>query len=70
MILRIDQIANRKGMARQSQIKPWLAEKLKAEQNLTSEGCGDPQISANSRLQSSHRENRFTPCQSQTSRTL
>ena len=33
MILRIDQIANRKGMARQSQIKPWLAEKLKEEQN-------------------------------------
>ncbi|MCX6924973.1 MAG: CopG family antitoxin [Verrucomicrobia bacterium] len=33
MILRIDQVANRKGMARQSQIKQWLAEKLKEEQN-------------------------------------
>lgn len=32
MILRIDQVANRKGMARQSQIKQWLAEKLKEEQ--------------------------------------
>ena len=32
MILRIDLIANRKGMARQSQIKQWLAEKLKEEQ--------------------------------------
>jgi predicted DNA binding CopG/RHH family protein len=32
MILRIDQVASRKGMARQSQIKQWLAEKLKEEQ--------------------------------------
>ena len=32
MILRIDQVANRKGMARQSQIKQWLSEKLKEEQ--------------------------------------
>jgi hypothetical protein len=32
MILRIDQVANRKGIARQSQIKQWLAEKLKEEQ--------------------------------------
>ena len=32
MILRIDQVANRKGMAWQSQIEQWLAEKLKAEQ--------------------------------------
>ena len=31
MILRIDQVASRKGMARQSQIKQWLAEKLKEE---------------------------------------
>jgi hypothetical protein len=31
MILRIDQVANRKGIARQSQIKQWLAEKLKEE---------------------------------------
>jgi hypothetical protein len=29
---RIEQNANRKGMARQSQIKQWLAEKLKEEQ--------------------------------------
>jgi hypothetical protein len=32
MVLRIDQVANRKGIARQSQIKQWLAEKLKEEQ--------------------------------------
>jgi len=32
MILRIDQVARRKGMARQSQIKQWLAEKLKEQQ--------------------------------------
>jgi len=31
MILRIDQIATRKGLARQSQIKQWLAEKLAEE---------------------------------------
>jgi len=32
LILRIDQVVNRKGMARQSQIKQWLAEKPKEEQ--------------------------------------
>ena len=31
MILRIDQVATRKGLARQSQIKQWLAEKLEEE---------------------------------------
>jgi hypothetical protein len=32
MVLRIDRIANRKGMPRQAQIKQWLAEKLKDEE--------------------------------------
>jgi predicted DNA binding CopG/RHH family protein len=31
MILRIDRIAERKGIARQAQIKQWLAEKLNEE---------------------------------------
>jgi hypothetical protein len=31
MILRIDRVASRKGLARQSQIKQWLAEKLEDE---------------------------------------
>ena len=31
MILRIDRIAGRKGIARQAQIKQWLAEKLNEE---------------------------------------
>ena len=31
MILRIDRIAGRKGIARQAQIKQWLAEKLHEE---------------------------------------
>jgi len=32
MVARIDRIASRKGMARQSQIKQWLAEKLQEEE--------------------------------------
>jgi predicted DNA binding CopG/RHH family protein len=32
MVVRIDRIASRKGMAPQSQIKQWLAEKLKEEE--------------------------------------
>lgn len=31
MILRIDRVASRKGLARQAQIKQWLAEKLEQE---------------------------------------
>ena len=31
MILKIDRIAGRKGLARQAQIKEWLADKLKEE---------------------------------------
>jgi len=32
MILKIDRIAGRKGLARQAQIKEWLADKLKEEE--------------------------------------
>ncbi len=32
MILRIDRIARRKGLPRQAQIKEWLAQKLKEEE--------------------------------------
>jgi hypothetical protein len=32
MILRIDRIAGRNGLARQAQIKEWLADKLKEEE--------------------------------------
>ena len=32
MVLRIDRIAGRKGIARQAQIKQWLAEKLKEDE--------------------------------------
>jgi predicted DNA binding CopG/RHH family protein len=32
MILKIDKIAGRKGLARQAQIKEWLADKLKEEE--------------------------------------
>lgn len=32
MILRIDRVARRKGMARQAQIKEWLSQKLKEEE--------------------------------------
>lgn len=32
MVLRIDRIAGRKGLARQSQIKQWLSEKVKEEE--------------------------------------
>jgi predicted DNA binding CopG/RHH family protein len=32
MILKIDRVARRKGMQRQAQIKEWLAQKLKEEE--------------------------------------
>ena len=34
MILKIDRVARRKGMARQAQIKEWLWQKLKEEEEL------------------------------------